>query len=145
MDLVFLGTRGDIEKKTRRHRRHSALFVKAANARILIDCGADWLGRIEALRPTAIVVLHIGTFHPQTRGFGLRWWHECNMVDEYRVLHGSELTDDYLRSPIRGTIERGIAFRRRYACSIWAAVMESSQWRSGSEAPRSLALTPRRK
>lgn len=58
MDLTFLGTRGDIEKKTRRHRRHSALLVKEANARVLVDCGADWLGRIEALRPTAIVVTH---------------------------------------------------------------------------------------
>jgi hypothetical protein len=58
VELVFLGTRGDIEKKTRRHRRHSALLIKEANARVLVDCGADWLGRIEALRPTAIVVTH---------------------------------------------------------------------------------------
>jgi len=58
VDLVFLGTRGDIEKKTRRHRRHSALLIKEANARVLVDCGADWAGRIEALRPTAIVVTH---------------------------------------------------------------------------------------
>jgi adenylate cyclase len=57
--------------------------------------------------------LHIGTLHPQTRGFGLRWWRERNVIEKYRVLHGSEATDDYLRSPIRGTIERGIAFRRR--------------------------------
>ena len=63
MDLVFLGTRGDIEKKTRRHRRHSALLVKWANARVLVDCGADWLGRIEALRPTAIVVTHAHPDH----------------------------------------------------------------------------------
>ena len=59
--------------------------------------------------------LHIGTLHPQTRGFGLRWWRERNIIEEYRVLHGSEATDDYLRSPIRATIERGIAFRRRLA------------------------------
>ena len=58
MELVFLGTRGDLEKKTRRHRRHSALLIKEVNARVLIDCGADWLGRIEALRPTAIVMTH---------------------------------------------------------------------------------------
>ena len=63
MDLIFLGTRGDIEKKTRRHRRHSALFVKEANARVLVDCGADWLGRIEALRPTAIAVTHAHPDH----------------------------------------------------------------------------------
>ena len=58
MDLTFLGTRGDIAKKTRRHRRHSALLVTVANARILLDCGADWLRRIDALQPTAIVLTH---------------------------------------------------------------------------------------
>src|SRR6516162_10143343 len=58
VDLIFLSTRTDIEKKTRRHRRHSALLIKEANARVLVDCGADWAGRIEALRPTAIVVTH---------------------------------------------------------------------------------------
>ena len=58
MDLTFLGTRGDIAKRTRRHRRHSALLVTVANARILLDCGADWLRRIDALQPTAIVLTH---------------------------------------------------------------------------------------
>ena len=57
MDLTFLGTRGEIEKKRRRHRRHSALFVRQVDARI-IDCGADWRGRIETLSPSAIVLTH---------------------------------------------------------------------------------------
>jgi phosphoribosyl 1,2-cyclic phosphodiesterase len=63
VDLVFHGTRGNIEKKTRRHRRHSTLLIKVANARVLVDCGADWLGRIEELRPTAIVVTHAHPDH----------------------------------------------------------------------------------
>ena len=29
--------------------------------------------------------LHIGTLHPQTRGFGLRWWRERKVIEEYRV------------------------------------------------------------
>ena len=58
MNLVFLGTRGNIGKKGRRHRRHSVLLVENADARILLDCGADWAGRIEALRPTAIILTH---------------------------------------------------------------------------------------
>jgi adenylate cyclase len=57
--------------------------------------------------------LHIGTLHPQTRGFGLRWWRERKVIEEYRVLHGAEMTDDYLHSPIRASIERGTRFRRR--------------------------------
>jgi phosphoribosyl 1,2-cyclic phosphodiesterase len=63
VDLIFLGTRGDIEKKTRRHRRHSALLVKTANARVVVDCGADWLGRIEGLQPSAVVVTHVHPDH----------------------------------------------------------------------------------
>jgi phosphoribosyl 1,2-cyclic phosphodiesterase len=58
MDLVFLGTRGEIDASKRRHRRHSALLVSEAGARILVDCGADWRHRIDALRPTAIVLTH---------------------------------------------------------------------------------------
>jgi phosphoribosyl 1,2-cyclic phosphodiesterase len=65
VDLTFLGTRGNIKAKTRRHRRHSALFVEEAGARILIDCGRDWLGRIDRLRPTAIVLTH---GHPDHAG-----------------------------------------------------------------------------
>ena len=48
--LHFLGTRGEIELRSRRHRRHSALLVQCQEARIMLDCGADWLGRVAALR-----------------------------------------------------------------------------------------------
>jgi phosphoribosyl 1,2-cyclic phosphodiesterase len=58
VDLTFLGTRGEIEKKTRRHRRHSALLVSVAGARVLLDCGTDWRDRIAVLRPSAIVLTH---------------------------------------------------------------------------------------
>jgi phosphoribosyl 1,2-cyclic phosphodiesterase len=58
VNLIFLGTRANIVQKTRRHRRHSALLVEKADARIVVDCGADWLGLVAALRPTAIVLTH---------------------------------------------------------------------------------------
>src|SRR5439155_1291176 len=35
------------------------------------------------------------------------------VIEEFRILHGSQATDEYLRSPIRATIERGTPFRRR--------------------------------
>jgi phosphoribosyl 1,2-cyclic phosphodiesterase len=63
VDLIFLGTRGDIDKKSRRHRRHSALLVRQGDARILVDCGGDWHGRIGALRPSAIVLTHAHPDH----------------------------------------------------------------------------------
>jgi adenylate cyclase len=56
---------------------------------------------------------HIGVLHPQIRGIGVRWLRDRKIVEEYRILHGSEETDEYRLSPIRATIERGTPFRRR--------------------------------
>jgi phosphoribosyl 1,2-cyclic phosphodiesterase len=63
--LTFLGTRGEIDARSRRHRRHSALLAEHGNARIMIDCGADWLGRLKTIAPTAIVLTHA---HPDHAG-----------------------------------------------------------------------------
>ena len=57
--------------------------------------------------------LNIGTLHPQIRGVGARWLRELKFVERYSVLRGSEGSDEYLRSPIRATIEHGTPFRRR--------------------------------
>jgi phosphoribosyl 1,2-cyclic phosphodiesterase len=58
LELTFLGTRGEIKVHSRLHRRHSALLIRRKDARIMIDCGADWLGRLRAIAPTAIVLTH---------------------------------------------------------------------------------------
>jgi phosphoribosyl 1,2-cyclic phosphodiesterase len=63
LKLTFLGTRGEIKIRSRRHRRHSALLVEHKNARIMIDCGADWLGRLHTIVPTAIVLTHAHVDH----------------------------------------------------------------------------------
>ena len=55
----------------------------------------------------------MGTLHPQTAGLGARWLREPNFIERYRTLHGSQSSEEYLRSPIRATIERGTPFRRR--------------------------------
>lgn len=55
IELTFLGTRGEIEARSRRHRRHSALLVKCGRARIMIDCGADWLNAVNSVSPTAVL------------------------------------------------------------------------------------------
>jgi len=57
--------------------------------------------------------LYIGTLHPLIRGVGARWFRELKVIEEFRVLHGWDATDEYLRSPIRAAIERGTPFRRR--------------------------------
>jgi len=63
MQLTFLGTRGEIGIRSRRHRRHSALLVEQDDARIMIDCGTDWLHRLRTVAPTAIVITHAHDDH----------------------------------------------------------------------------------
>jgi len=65
--LTFLGTRGNIEARTRRHRMQSSLEVSYRGKRVMIDCGADWRRELSELRPRAIVVTHA---HPD-HAFGL--------------------------------------------------------------------------
>jgi phosphoribosyl 1,2-cyclic phosphodiesterase len=67
--LTFLGTRGEIEARSRRHRRHSALLLRRGHSRIMMDCGADWLRRVHELKPTAIVLTHAHPDH--ARGLAL--------------------------------------------------------------------------
>ncbi len=40
MKLMFLGTRGEIGARTRRHRMHTSLLVSYRSANVMIDC---WL------------------------------------------------------------------------------------------------------
>ena len=63
MKLTFLGTRGEIEKRTRRHRMHTSLMVSYRAADVMIDCGLDWLGKFERLHPSAIVLTHAHPDH----------------------------------------------------------------------------------
>jgi phosphoribosyl 1,2-cyclic phosphodiesterase len=63
MKLTFLGTRGEIEARTRRHRMHTSLLVCYRGARVMIDCGLDWLGKFERLHPSAIVLTHAHPDH----------------------------------------------------------------------------------
>jgi phosphoribosyl 1,2-cyclic phosphodiesterase len=62
-ELKFLGTRGEIKIRSRRHWRHSALLIRHNDARIMIDCGADWLHQLSAVAPTAIVLTHAHPDH----------------------------------------------------------------------------------
>ncbi len=73
MKLTFLGTRGEIEVRTRRHRMHSSLLVSHRAARVMIDCGLDWLGKFERLHPDAIVLTHA---HPD-HAWGLQHGAPC--------------------------------------------------------------------
>jgi len=63
MKLKFLGTRGNIEARTRRHGMHSSLTVSYYGKEVMIDCGEDWLEEVEHLKARAIVVTHAHPDH----------------------------------------------------------------------------------
>jgi len=68
LKLAFAGTRGYIEPESRLHRMHASLVVSYYGGRVMVDCGETWLGRIDEVRPGAIVLTHA---HPD-HAFGLR-------------------------------------------------------------------------
>jgi len=63
MTLTFLGTRGNIDVRTRRHRRHTSTLVSHRGKRVMIDCGTDWLREVHRLAPDAIVLTHAHPDH----------------------------------------------------------------------------------
>src|SRR5439155_7963898 len=73
MKLTFLGTRGEVEARTRRHRMHTSLVVSYRGADVMIDCGLDWLGKLNRVAPSAIVLTHA---HPD-HAWGLKRGAPC--------------------------------------------------------------------
>jgi phosphoribosyl 1,2-cyclic phosphodiesterase len=73
MKLTFLGTRGNIDARTRRHHMHSSMKVSYYETQVVIDCGEDWLGQVAGWDVDAIVVTHA---HPD-HAFGLKEGAPC--------------------------------------------------------------------
>jgi ribonuclease BN (tRNA processing enzyme) len=63
MTLTFLGTRGNIDVRTRQHRRHTSTLVSDGGNRVMMDCGADWVRDVHRLAPDAIVLTHAHPDH----------------------------------------------------------------------------------
>lgn len=63
MKLTFLGTRGGIKARSKRHYRHTVTLVEFRGKRVLLDCGADWVSRIHKLDLDAIVLTHAHPDH----------------------------------------------------------------------------------
>lgn len=73
MKITFLGTRGEIEPKTVRHRMHTSILFSHKGKRVMVDCGTTWLGKIDRIKPDHIVLTHA---HPD-HAFGLKRGTPC--------------------------------------------------------------------
>lgn len=58
MKLTLPGTRGYIEARTPRHRRHTATLEDYGDRAAMTDCGEDWYGCLHEVRPRAILITH---------------------------------------------------------------------------------------
>lgn len=63
MKFVFLGTKGNIEPVSRRHRMHSSIKVIYRGRNIVIDCGEDWLGKVDRMGASAFFITHAHPDH----------------------------------------------------------------------------------
>jgi phosphoribosyl 1,2-cyclic phosphodiesterase len=107
--LRFLGTRGEIEARTRRHGRHSSLLVGYRTREVMIDCGLDWLGRVARLKPAAIVLTHA---HPD-HAAGLRAGAPCPVyatAEAWSAIGTYQLVESGVVEPRRPLSVRGIEF-----------------------------------
>jgi len=98
--LKFLGTRGEIDIRTRLHRMHSSLEVSYKGRAVMIDCGLDWLRRIHRMRPDAIVLTHA---HPD-HAWGLKNGAPCRVYaseQTWRILKRFPVLDRTTIEPRR--------------------------------------------
>ena len=110
MRITFLGTRGNIEAARRRHRRHSAVMIRHGDRRVMVDCGADWLGRVGRLAPDAIVLTHAHPDHAD----GLRAGAPCPVhasAETWAVIGGYPIAQRRTLAPRVREIIAGIGFR----------------------------------
>jgi phosphoribosyl 1,2-cyclic phosphodiesterase len=69
MKFTFLGTRGEIEARSRRHWRHSSALIAAGvgrvrmNKGVMVDCGLDWHEIVFDLKPSDIILTHAHPDH----------------------------------------------------------------------------------
>lgn len=73
MCITFLGTRGYIDARTRKHYRHTSTLITYRNKKIMIDCGLDWIKKVWHIKPDAIVLTHA---HPD-HAYGLKNGSPC--------------------------------------------------------------------
>lgn len=68
MKLKFLGTKGFIKIKSKKHINHTSLLITQNRKKVMIDCGISFLDKLKKIKPHYIVITHA---HPD-HAFGLK-------------------------------------------------------------------------
>jgi phosphoribosyl 1,2-cyclic phosphodiesterase len=63
MKIIFLGTRGYIKARTKKHYRHTSTLICYKGKCVMIDCGLDWIDQIDRIKPHAIILTHAHPDH----------------------------------------------------------------------------------
>ncbi len=117
--LTFLGTRGEIEPKTARHRMHTSLMIAYRRKKVMIDCGASWQGKIQRLNPDHIVITHA---HPD-HAWGLKKGAPCPVWatrETWRSIKNFPISQRRLIIPRKKQRIAGISFE---AFPVWHSVL----------------------
>jgi len=102
MILKFLGTRGYIEPKTKRHLNHASLLIKNTK-KIMIDCGETFLNKLKKINPDFIFITHA---HPD-HAFGLKNGSNC-------PVYATKTTWNLLKKfPIEKKFKKIISFNKK--------------------------------
>jgi phosphoribosyl 1,2-cyclic phosphodiesterase len=148
MKVTFLGTRGEIEARTRQHGMHSSPLITRDGCAVLIDCGADWLKPAMKLRLNAIFLTHAHSDHTG----GPRNGAPCEVFatgeawEHYGVLRFKTGTSSCLAKPSKYVALRWRSFRlsTHQLLSRWAIALLRRTAPSFMRPTLSLFLTSRK-
>lgn len=87
MKIIFLGTRGYIDVRTKKHYRHASILICYRGKCVMIDCGLDWLDKLDDIKPHAILLTHA---HPD-HAWGLKKGAPCPVYATRESWHVKEL------------------------------------------------------
>jgi len=62
-ELIFLGTKGEIEEYSKKHRYHSSTLLCYKKFKLLIDYGTLQKNKLEKIKPDAVIITHAHPDH----------------------------------------------------------------------------------